>query len=82
MEQDIFIEFNEVHSVGELLFVDKSKLNQYRFYRRRNSWEECNFCSNSDDYHLFEGYNEHERGVINATAILYPSNHEVEWKRA
>ena len=82
--QSIFIEFNEKSGVGDLLFVNMNQPTEYRFYRRRDSWDECymvEFCSNSEDYHFYWGHNEQERGIIDATTVLLPSYPIVEWKR-
>ena len=84
MIQRNFIEFNEKTGVGDLLFVNMNQPTKYRFYRRRDSWDECymvEFCSSSDDYHFYWGHNEQERGIIDATIVLIPSYPEVEWKR-
>ena len=57
---------------------------QYRFYRRRKNWDECymlEFCSNSEEYHLYWGHNEQERGMVDATNLLLPPYPKVEWKR-
>lgn len=64
MNKNIFLEFDEEKGVGDLLFVNMNQPTQYRFYRRRKNWDECymvEFCSNSEDYHLFWGHNEQER---------------------
>lgn len=84
MEQVQCIEFDEALGVGDLLFVNKHKLNQYRFYRRRNEWDECymvEFCTDSSDFQLYWGHNVFERGMIDVTALLLPQNPEAEWKR-
>jgi hypothetical protein len=39
MVQGFFSEFNEKTGVGDLLFVNVSHPNKYRFYRRRVSWD-------------------------------------------
>ena len=84
MAQGVYIEFNEESGIGDLLFVNKHKLNQYRFYRRRNEWDECymvEFCTDSSDYQLYWGHNDFERGMIDVTALLSPQNSKAEWKR-
>lgn len=84
METDQFIEFNEALAVGDLLFVNKNKLNQYRFYRRRNEWNECymvEFCTDSNDYTFYWGYKETERDMIDVTAFLSPQDPKIEWRR-
>jgi len=84
MVQRQFLEFKEESGIGDLLFVNISKPTKYRFYCRRDSWDDCymvEFCSNSEDYHLYWGHNKQERRVIDATALLLPPYPEVEWKR-
>lgn len=84
MAQGQFIEFDEKSGIGDLLFVNMSHRFQYRFYRRRENMDECymvEFCSNSEEYHLYWGHNEQERGMIDATALLLPRYPEVEWKQ-
>ena len=84
MVKGSLLEYNEKFGIGDLLFVNMNHPTQYRFYRRRDSWDDCymvEFCSNSDDYHLFWGRNEQDRGVIDAIALLLPPYPEVEWKR-
>lgn len=84
MIQGHFIEFNEESGVGDLLFVNTNKQKQYRFYRRRKTWDECymvEFCSDSDDYTWYWGHNDYERGLIDATPVLLPSYPEINWKR-
>lgn len=83
MDQIQFIYYNEATGVGDLLFVNKNKLDQYRFYRRRNYWDECymvEFCTDSYDYHLYRGYKESERGMIDVTALLSPQGPKIEWR--
>ena len=75
MVQRQFLEFKEESGIGDLLFVNISKPTKYRFYCRRDSWDDCymvEFCSNSEDYHLYWGHNKQERRVIDATALLLP----------
>jgi len=84
MEQVKLIEFNEESGIGDLLFVNMRQPTKYRFYRRRKNWDECymiEFCLDSDDYHLYWGHIEQERGMIDATNLLLPPYPEVEWKR-
>lgn len=84
MNKNIFLEFDEEKGVGDLLFVNMNQPTQYRFYRRRKNWDECymvEFCLNSEDYHLFWGHNEQERGMTDAIALLCPSYPKIEWKR-
>ena len=84
MAKGCFLEYNEESGVGDLLFVNMNQPTEYRFYRRRDSWDECymvEFCSNSEDYHFYWGHNEQERGIIDATTVLLPSYPIVEWKR-
>lgn len=84
MEQVQFVEYNEALGTGDLLFVNKQKLDQYRFYRRRNEWDECYmvvFCKDSFDYHLYWGHNKMERGMIDVTALLSPQGSDIAWKR-
>lgn len=79
-----FLEFNEKSGIGDLLFVNMNHPTQYRFYRRRNSWDECfmvEFYSNSEDYHLYCGHNEQDRGMIDPITLLVPPYPKVEWKR-
>ena len=75
MDKDNFLEFDEEKGVGDLLFVNMNHPIQYRFYRRRDRWDECymvELCSKSEDYHLYWGHNKQERRVIDATALLLP----------
>ena len=84
MDQIHFLDFSENTGVGDLLFVNTNNVDQFRFYRRRNDWDECymvEFCSNSEDYHLYWGHNEQDRGMIDAITLLLPPYPEVEWKR-
>lgn len=84
MDQIQFIDINEATGIGDLLFVNTNKLNQYRFYRRRKTWDECymvEFCTDSYNYHLYQGYNKSERGMIDVTTLLSPQDPEIEWKR-
>ena len=84
MDKDNFLEFDEEKGVGDLLFVNMNHPIQYRFYRRRDRWDECymvELCSKSEDYHLYWGHNKQERRVIDVTALLLPPYPEVEWKR-
>ncbi len=84
MIQRNFIEFNVKPGVGDLLFVNMNQPTECRFYRRRDSWDECytvEFCPNSEDYHFYWGHNEHECGIIDATIVLLPSYSEIEWKQ-
>lgn len=84
MDKDFFLEFDEEKGVGDLLFVNMKQPTQYRFYRRRKNWDECYMvesCSDSDDYHLYWGHNEQDRGMIDATDLLLPPYPTVEWKR-
>lgn len=84
MEQVQCIEYDEAQGVGDLLFVNKHKLNQYRFYRRRNEWDECymvEFCTDSSDYQFYWGHNDSDRGMIDVTTLLSPQDPEIEWKR-
>lgn len=84
MEAEQFVEFNEAVGVGDLLFVNKNKRNQYRFYRRRNEWNECymvEFYTDSNDYHFYWGNKESERGMIDVTTLLSPQDPGIEWKR-
>ncbi len=84
MDKKAFIDFDDRKGVGDLLFVNMNHPTQYRFYRRRDSWDDCymvEFCSNSEEYHLNWGHNEQQRRMIDATAILLPPYPEVEWKR-
>ena len=79
-----FLEFNEKSGIGDLLFVNMNHPTQYRFYRRRNSWDECfmvEFYSNSEDYQLYCGHNEQDRGMIDPITLLVPPYPKVEWKR-
>lgn len=84
MVQGHFLEFNEETGIGDLLFVNMSQPTKFRFYCRRDSWDECymvEFCSNSENYQLHWGHNEQDRGMIDAITLLLPSYPEVEWKR-
>lgn len=84
MVHGLFLEYNEESGIGDLLFVNMSQSTKYRFYRRRDSWDECymvEFYSNSDDYTWYWGHNDYERGLIDAIAILLPSSPEIKWKR-
>ena len=84
MVQRQLLEFKEESGIGDLLFVNISKPTKYRFYCRRDSWDDCymvEFCSNSEDYHLYWGHNEQDRGMIDAITLLLPPYPEVEWKR-
>lgn len=84
MEKKVFRDYDDRKGVGDLLFVNLNHPTQYRFYRRRKNWDECymvEFCSNLDDYLLYCGHNEQDRGMIDATAILLPPYSKVEWKR-
>lgn len=83
MVQGFFSEFNENTGVGDLLFVNVSQPNKYRFYRRRKSWDECymvEFYSDSNDYLWYWGHNDDERGIIDLTFIFLPS-FPIIWKR-
>lgn len=74
MMQIKFIEFNEKSGIGDLLFVNMGQSTVYRFYRRRDSWDECymvEFCSNSEDYHFYWGHNEQERGMEQGDGYLF-----------
>ena len=82
--EEIFKEYDETTGVGDLLFVNKHKLDQYRFYRRRNEWDECymvEFCKDSCDYQLYWGHNDSDRDMIDVTTLLSPQDPEIEWKR-
>lgn len=84
MDQIQFVDFNEAAGVGDLLFVNMDKPDQYRFYRRRNEWDECymvEFSTKSDEYKLYWGQNEEERSKLDATELLLPSYPTVNWKR-
>lgn len=84
MDKDIFLEFDEEKGVGDLLFVNMNHSTQYRFYRRRVSWDDCymvEFCSNSEECNLYWGHNEQDRGMIDATNLLQPPYPRIEWKR-
>ena len=82
MDQIQFIDYNETTGVGDLLFVNTNKLNQYRFYRRRNGWDKCymvEFCTDSSDYQFYWGHNEFERGMIDLSYLLFLQNSKIEW---
>ncbi len=82
--KEIFKEYDETIGVGDLLFVNMDKLDQYRFYRRRNEWDECymiEFCSNSNEYALYWGHNDSDRGMIDVTTLLLSQDTETVWKR-
>ena len=82
--EEIFKEYDETTGVGDLLFVNKQKLDQYRFYRRRNDWDECymvEFSTKSDEYKLYWGQNKEQRSKIDATELLLSSYPTVNWKR-
>lgn len=84
MVQEQFIEFDEESGIGDLLFVNMNHPIQYRFYRRRDRWDECymvELCSKSEDYHLYWGHNVPDRGMIDPITLLLPPYPEVEWKR-
>lgn len=84
MDKKVFIDFDGIKGVGDLLFVNKNHPTQHRFYRKRDSWDDCymvEYCSNSEDYHLYWGHNEQERGMVDATNLLLSPYPEVEWKR-
>ena len=82
--EEIFKEYDETAGVGDLLFVNKHNLSHYRFYRRRNDWDECymvEFNSDSNNYKLYWGHNESDRGIIDVTPILPPFESQSDWKR-
>lgn len=84
MVKGSFLEYNEKSGIGDLLFVNMNHPTQYRFYHRRDSWDECymvEFCSNSEEYHLYWGHNVLDRGMIDPITLLLPPYPEVEWKR-
>lgn len=84
MDKKVFIDFDDRKGVGDLLFVNISQPTKYRFYCRRDSWDDCymvELCSKSEDYHLYWGHNEQDRGMIDAITLLLPPYPEVEWKR-
>ena len=79
-----FLDFSENTGVGDLLFVNTNDVDQFRFYRRRNDWDECymvEFSSKSGEYKLYWGHNKEERSKIDATELLLPSYPAVKWKR-
>ena len=84
MDQIQFIDYNETIGIGDLQFVNTNNVDQYRFYRRRDDWDECymvEFYSDSIDYHFYWGYKESERGMIDVVTLLSPQDPEIEWKR-
>ena len=84
MDQIQFIDFNEATGIGDLLFVNTNNVDQYRFYRRRDDWDECymvEFSSDSDNYKLYWGHNESDRGIIDVSTILPPLKSQSDWKR-
>lgn len=84
MDKKLFEEYDEAKGIGDLLFVNKHHSNKYRFYRRKNSWDDCfmvEFCSNSDNYHYYWGHNESERKDIDLSFELLPVDSPEEWSR-
>lgn len=78
------LEYNEESGIGDLLFVNMSQPNKYRFYRRRKTWDECymvEFCSDSDDFTWYWGHNDCVRGLIDVTELLFPPYPNAEWKQ-
>ena len=81
MDQIHFLDFSENTGVGDLLFVNTNNIDQFRFYRRRNDWDECymvEFSSKSGEYKLYWGHNKEERSKIDAITLLLPPYPEVE----
>lgn len=82
--ETVFKEYDETTGVGDLLFVNIDKPDQYRFYHRRNEWNACymvEFSTKSDEFKLYWGHNEEERCKIDVTELLLPSFPTLSWKR-
>ena len=84
MVKEDFLEFNDDNGIGDLLFVNISQPNLYKFFRRRKTWDECymvEFRSDSDEFTLYWGHNVNERSLIDATEVLLPSHTKDKWKK-
>ena len=53
MVQRQFLEFKEESGIGDLLFVNISQPTKYRFYCRRDSWDDYARCPGSGE-HFFK----------------------------